>query len=296
MKKYSFLVITLFFSISALAGYNQKANMASGNKVKKDIYLQLYSLRDDIKADFAGTIAKVAEIGYIGVEAANYVDAKFYGLSPEEFKKSIKDAGLEILSSHVARPLAGNTADTNWDEIWQWWDTAIQAHKNVGVKYLILAAIRTPRTLADLQTYAEYFNKIGEKCNAAGIRFGYHNHKFEFQEVEGKIIYDYLLENTDPTKVFFQQDVYWVVRGGKTPVEYFKKYPGRFEILHIKDEKELGQSGSVGFDAIFNHIKEAGTKYIIVEVEKYDHTPIESVKLSYDYLIDNSFVQKSYSK
>jgi sugar phosphate isomerase/epimerase len=91
-------------------------------------------------------------------------------------------------------------------------------------------------------------------------------------------------------------DVYWTVRGGKSPVEYFKKYSGRFEQLHIKDHKELGESGMVGFDAIFNHAAEAGMKYPIVEVEAYDHSPVESVKLSLDYLNNAPFVKEDYSK
>ncbi len=300
MKKQSLLLIVVLFSgLVALAGCNQQAKSGESNerpKQKKDLYLQLYSVRDDIKADFPGTIAKVAEIGFTGVEAAGYADGKFYGLTPEEFKKAIEGAGMQVLSSHVGRPLAEKIADTNWEEIWQWWDTAIQAHKAAGMKYVIVPWIPAPKTLDDVKAYADYFNQIGEKVNAAGMRFGYHNHNFEFQEIEGQPIYDYFLQNTDPKKVFFQMDVYWVNRGGKTPVEYFKKYPGRFEILHIKDEKELGQSGAVGFDAIFNHIAEAGTKYNVVEVERYDYTPLESVKMSYDYLIDSPFVKESYSK
>ena len=287
MKKFSNLfVVILLGSLFLLSGCNQEK--------KKDIYLQLYSLRDDIKADYASTIAKTAEIGYTGVEAAGYNDGKFYGMAPADFKKSIEDAGLEVLSSHAGRPLGENTNDTNWDEIWEWWDTAIQAHKDAGMKYLVVAWIPTPKTLADLQAYCDYFNQVGEKCNSAGIRFGYHNHNFEFKEIEGEVMYDYMLKNTDPAKVFFQMDVYWVVRGGQSPVEYFNAYPGRFEILHIKDNKELGQSGMVGFDAIFKNIDKSGAKYLVVEVEKYTGTPFEGIKESYNYLANADYVKASY--
>ncbi|RNC65292.1 sugar phosphate isomerase/epimerase, partial [Proteiniphilum sp. X52] len=236
---------------------------------KKEIYLQLYSVRDDIKADYKGTVAKVAEMGYTGVEAAGYGDGRFYGLSPAEFKESIEEVGMEVLSSHTARPLADSVAATNWDEVWAWWDTAIQAHKEAGMKYIVNPWMPTPATLADLQAYCEYYNQIGEKCNAAGIRFGYHNHDFEFKEIEGQLMYDYMLNNTDPSKVFFQMDVYWVVKGGKNPVDYFNKYPGRFELLHIKDELELGRSGEVDFGSIYDNAETAGAKYMIVEVERY---------------------------
>jgi len=301
MKKQSFLLICALIGSALMMSCNQKqgakiAQNGDSAKIDKKIYLQLYSVRDDINSDFKGTIAKVAEIGYTGIEAAGYADGKFYGLEPKEFKAEIENVGMEVLSSHAGRPLAENVAQTNWEEVWKWWDEAIAAHKAAGMKYLVVPWIPTPKTLADLKSYCDYFNQIGEKCNAAGLRFGYHNHNFEFIEIEGQTMYDYMLNNTDPSKVFFQMDVYWTVRGGKSPVEYFKKYPGRFELLHIKDEKELGQSGMVGFDAIFNNIDKAGAKYIIVEVERYDYAPLESIKMSYDYLINSPFVKADYSR
>lgn len=298
MKRISSLfVLALVGSLFVLSGCNQgQKKEAEEVKKNKDIYLQLYSLRDDIKADYAGTIAKVAEMGYTGVEAAGYNDGKFYGLEPADFKKSIEDAGLKVLSSHAGRPLAENTADTNWDETWAWWDTAIQAHKDAGMKYLVVAWIPTPKTLVDLQAYCDYFNQIGEKCNAAGIRFGYHNHNFEFTEVEGELMYDYMLNNTDPSKVFYQMDVYWVMEGGKNPVDYFNNYSGRFEVLHIKDETELGRSGKMNFEDIFNNIDKSGAKYLVVEVERYTGTPVEGVQESFNFLNDATYVKDSYAK
>lgn len=235
-------------------------------------------------------------MGYTGVEAAGYNDGKFYDMSPADFKKSIEDAGMTVLSSHAGRPLADPAADTNWEETWAWWDTAIQAHKEAGMKYLVVAWIPTPKTLVDLQAYCDYFNQIGEKCNAAGIRFGYHNHNFEFTEIEGEMMYDYMINNTDPDKVFYQMDVYWVGQGGQDPVAYMNKYPGRFEILHIKDELEIGKSGQVDFEAIYNNAEVAGAKYMVVEVERYTGTPLDGVKESYDYLNNAEFVKASYSK
>jgi sugar phosphate isomerase/epimerase len=289
MKKGSFLLMAVLLSgLFILPACTQK----------KEIYLQLYSVRDDIKADYKGTVAKVAEMGYTGVEAAGYGDGQFYGLSPADFKKSIEEVGMEVLSSHTARPLADSVAATNWDEVWAWWDTAIQAHKEAGMKYIVTPWMPTPATLADLQAYCDYYNQVGEKCNAAGLRFGYHNHDFEFKEIEGQLMYDYMLNNTDPSKVFFQMDVYWVVKGGKDPVDYFNNYPGRFELLHIKDELELGRSGEVDFESIYNNAETAGAKYMIVEVERYTEglTPFESVKESYDFLNDAPYVKASYSK
>ena len=127
--------------------------------------------------------------------------------------------------------------------------------------------------------------------------YGYHNHAHEFEKVEGKeVMYNYMLENTNPDYVFFQMDVYWVVRGQNSPVDYFKKYPGRFKILHIKDDRELGQSGMVGFDAIFKDAATAGVQNIVAEIERYSCPVEESVKESIDYLLDAPFVKASYRK
>lgn len=284
--------LTFILLISmALTGCNAQKERDSKQKTKA--YIQLYSARDDIKKDFNATIAELGKFGYAGIEAANYDDGKFYNLTPAEFKKAINDAGMEVLSSHTGKALANDPSETDWNEIWAWWETAIAAHKEAGMKYIVTPSMPVPSTLADLKIYCDYYNQIGEKCNDAGLKFGYHNHAFEFQKIEDEIMYDYMIKNTDPEKVCFEMDVYWTVMGQKSPVEYFNTYPGRFEILHIKDHKELGQSGMVGFDAIFNNIDKAGTKYMVVEVEKYNYTPLESIKLSFDYLKNNKLFNEA---
>lgn len=275
---------------------NNNESTADATNVGKDIYIQLYSVRDDIKADFDNTIKVVAEAGYTGVEAANYNDGQFYGMSPEEFKSKIEDVGMEVLSSHTGRPLEEDISQTDWESVWNWWDVAIDAHKKAGMKYIVTPWMPTPKTLDDLKQYCDYYNQIGEKCNEAGLSFGYHNHAFEFEEIEGELMYDYMLENTDPDKVFFQMDVYWTTQGGYNPVDYFNEYPNRFQLLHIKDEKELGGTDSVmDFDNLFKNTDKSGAKYLIVEVEKYNFEPLESVKQSIDYLLENENVKSSYA-
>jgi sugar phosphate isomerase/epimerase len=205
---------------------------------------------------------------------------------------------MKVLSSHVSHALESTNPDSiKWDEVWKWWDECIAAHKAAGMKYIETSWMSTPKTLAELKLYCDYYNKIGERCNAQGIRYGYHNHNFEFGKIEDEVMYDYMLKNTDPNLVFFEMDVYWTVRGGGSPVDYFNKYPGRFELLHIKDNKELGQSGMVGFDAIFKNTDKAGVKYLIVEVEQYSSglTPFQSIKQSLDYLQSCPLVKKSYN-
>jgi sugar phosphate isomerase/epimerase len=263
---------------------------------KKDIALQLYSLREDFKNDFDAAIRKVGEAGYTAVEAADYGSGKFYGKTPEEFKAAVETAGMKVLSSHTTKPLSEKELRTkDFSESLAWWDEAIVAHLAAGMKYIVAPWMDVPKTLADLQTYCDYYNAIGEKCKAKGLLFGYHNHAHEYTKIEDVVMYDYMLEHTNPEWVFFQMDVYWTVMGRQSPVEYFQKYPGRFTLLHIKDHKELGQSGMVGFDAIFKNTGAAGTKFLIVEVEQYNYAPAESVKISLDYLLNCPLVKESYA-
>lgn len=293
MFKKIFVALIIMAGIAPAFAQTAKSN---AKKPNKKAYIQLYSVRDDIQKDFKGTIAGVAKAGYAGIEAANYKNGKFYGMSPDEFKKEIENVGMTVLSSHVDKPLAQNLSETNWNDVWTWWDETIAAHKAAGMKYIIVAWMSTPKTLTDLKVYCDYYNQIGEKCNAAGLRFGYHNHAFELEKIEDEVMLDYMLKNTDPTKVFFEMDVYWMVIGKKSPVDYFNIYPGRFELLHLKDDKELGQSGMVGFDAILKNTDKAGVKYMVVEVGKYNYEPLKSIKLSYDYLKSNPLYKADYSK
>ena len=293
MKTLKFITAAVFLSFLFSCQCKTSGSCCSKTsccvKTEKKIALQLYSVRKDIKEDFKGTIAALAAMGYKDVETANYKDGLFYGLTPEEFKAELDAVGLNAISSHTSYPLAEDIGKTDWVAVWNWWDTCIAAHKAVGMKYLVVPWLSVPKTLADLNAYCDYFNQIGEKCNQAGITFGYHNHAHEFQQVEEETMYDFMLQNTDPEKVFFQMDVYWTVMGQKSPVEYFNSYPGRFKVLHIKDAKELGESGMVGFDAIYKYIETAGAVYSVIEVEKYNFEPLESVKKSLEYLKNAPF-------
>lgn len=288
MKTFKFILIAVFASfLFSCQCKTTEAAKSDCPRTEKKIGLQLYSVRDTIAKDFTGTIKALAAMGFKDVEAANYKDSiggLFYGLTPEEFKAQLQAVGLNPLSSHVGHLLGDDPSKANWDEVWKWWDTCIAAHKAAGIKYLVFPWMPEPKTLADLKIYCDYLNKIGEKCNQAGITFGYHNHSHEFKEVEGETMYDFMLKNTDPDKVFFEMDVYWTVMGQSSPVAYFNKYPGRFKMLHIKDQKELGQSGMVGFDAIYRNINTAGTIYSIIEIEEYNYPIFEGLKMSLDYL------------
>lgn len=296
--KYVFLFFFLTIaSASLIPCSSQTKNEPNDAKpLQKEIYLQLYSLRDDAKKDLTNTIKKVSEMGFTGIEAANYNDGKIYDMEPEAFLAFMKENNLTLLSAHIKKEFSDDMTAANWDEIWNWWDVAIAAHKAAGAKYVVWPHMASPKTLKALKQYCDYFNQIGERCNKAGLRFGYHNHDFEFKKVENQVIYDYMLQNTDPSKVFFEMDVYWVNHSGNKPVDYFKKYPGRFPLLHIKDEKEMGESGDIDFEVIFNNAEVAGLKHVILEQENYSFAPIESVQKSLDFLMKSPFVKANYNK
>ncbi len=258
-------------------------------KPAKEVGLQLWSVREDMKTDAKGTIAKIGAMGYQIIEAAGYADGKFYGIDPAEFKTLCEANGLSFFASHTGQDLPDST---KWAETMVWWDTCIAAHKAAGVSYIIQPWMGNKgyESLAGLKQYCDYFNAVGEKCNAAGIRFGYHNHDGEFKEIEGQVIYDFMLQNTDPAKVMFEMDLFWITKGGKNPVDYFNTYPGRFELWHVKDKAEVG-AGPMDFKPIFENAAKSGMKKYIVEVEEYNFTPIESVQKSLEFLQNAEFVK-----
>ena len=286
MKLNKYLIIVVSFLIVSFTSCKQ-AN------VDKQIGIQLWSVRKDMKADPVSTIAKLGEMGYHFVEPAGYSDGKFYDMSPAEFKTLVETNGMTVKSSHTGKHLP--RTENSWGKTMKWWDECIAAHKAVGAKYIIKPSMggSAYKDLDVLKKYCEYYNSIGEKCNQAGIRFGYHNHANEFTtELEGEIVYDYLLKNTDPEKVTFELDLYWIYKGGKSAVEYFQKYPGRFELFHVKDEAELGASGKIDFKTAFDNAKLAGMKDYVVEVERYNYEPLESVAKSFEFLNNAEFVKK----
>jgi sugar phosphate isomerase/epimerase len=281
IKKWS---LKILFFVGILAIITQVFSSFSFKPKEKFIGLQLYSVRDDMNKDPKTTIEKVGKMGYNFVEAAGFKDGKFYGMDPVEFKNLCETNGLHFLGSHTGQNLPDAA---NWDKTMAWWDMCIDAHAAAGVKWIVQPWMSEEgyNSFDGLKKYIEYFNAVGKKCRAKGIEFGYHNHDKEFTTVfEGKPVYDWMLELTDSENVMFQLDLYWIVQGGKKPVDYFNKYPGRFMLWHIKDEKELGASGKMDFNTIFASKKISGLKYGIVEVEEYSFEPLVSCKKSLEYL------------
>lgn len=278
----------------------------SGKEQKKELCLQLYSVRDlvkDINSDskaeerWTSLLSRLHGMGYTSVEAAwyNQENGTFYNRKAKDFKKDIEQAGMKVLSSHVGHGLTEEElASGDFSQELKWWKKCIADHKAAGMTYIVNPWIGKQKSLHDLDIYCKYLDAVGKMCKEEGIAFGYHNHNYEFEQVDGKVMYDYMLEHTNPEYVFFQMDMYWTVRGGCSPVEYFNRYPGRFKSFHCKDHREIGQSGMVGWDAIFRNANTAGVQFIVAEIEQYSKPVEESVKESAAYLLRAPFVRASY--
>ncbi len=281
MKKRNLLAV---FVLVAFSGLLMTSTNSCTKAPKKNIGLQLYSLRDSIKNNVPATLEKVSKMGYTFVEPAGYRDGKFYDMEPADFKALCDKNNLLVLSSHMGSQLPDSAG---WNDAMAWWDKCIEAHSAVGVKYMVQPSIggAAYQDINVLKRYCVYFNAIGEKCKAKGIKFGYHNHDKEFSTLlEGQPVLDIMLTNTDPSLVCFELDLYWAVVGGANPVDYFNKYPGRFELWHIKDKEEVGASGMMDFKAIWAAAAVSGMQYGIVEVEEYNYDQFTSCKMSLDFL------------
>ncbi|MBW6460831.1 MAG: sugar phosphate isomerase/epimerase [Bacteroidales bacterium] len=249
---------------------------------KPAIGLQLYTIRDAMKADTRSTLEEVSRIGYTWLEAAGYADGQFYGMSPKEFNQLVTDLGMELVSSHATFNKESQ-------------QPVIDAHAEAGVKYLVYPVMPIPEkeTAGDFKRAAQRLNEIGEACAKAGICFGYHNHAFEFERFEDQTGYDILLNETDPALVFFQADLYWIVYAGIDPEDYFNLHPGRFEHWHVKDMEdspersfaEVGE-GVIDFEKIFKMKDLSGMKYFFVEQDACKRDPMESIFISYENLLN----------
>jgi sugar phosphate isomerase/epimerase len=267
-------------------------DLLSLTKDKHILGIQLYSVRDDMKKDPAGTLKKLADIGYKNVEHANYVDRKFYGYSANDFKKLLKDTGLEMHSGHTV--MGRQHWDESKQEFTDLWKYTVEDAATVGQDYVISPWLDASyrKNYDDLKKYMEVFNKSGELCKKSGMKFGYHNHDFEFSEkLNGQSIYDIILRNTDPKLVIQQLDIGNLYNGGAVAMDIVKQYPGRFQSLHVKDEipasggTEKYESAVLGSGIV--HVKdviaEVGKNnknvHYIIEQESYQgKTPLDCAK------------------
>ena len=254
--------------------------------------LALYTVRDAMK-DARATLEKVAQAGYVNVESAGYSNGKFYNLSPADFKSLLDEMKLTPISSHQ-----GTVTFENIDQ-------QIADLKAAGVTYFVIPVPpmglfghdgRKMTMKGGAKNLAEILDKLGEKCAAAGLQLLYHNHDFEFmKDADGTVVIDYLLENCNPKYVNFQMDLYWVTKAGADPVAYFKRYPGRFKIWHVKDMDDQGRfapvgNGKIDFKRILDNKKLSGMQYYFVEQDAcYNETALEAIVVSHKGLAKLGF-------
>jgi sugar phosphate isomerase/epimerase len=238
---------------------------ASAKKGKK-IGIQLYSVMDAMNKNPQASIERLAGLGYNVVELVQWGgEPKVFGLPAEEFKALSEKNGVKIVSTHSSiQEDASKEA-----EIMNRWRQLFEIQKACGGKYFVIPSYEVDYTVKDVQRMCDYFNRVGKIANEYGLKLGYHNHANEYNKLKDsdKVMWEYLVENTDPKLVCFELDVYWCTKGGKNPVEYLKKYPKRIEILHIKDEFVIGESGTINFEGIFNQLYKNGMKDYVVEIE-----------------------------
>ncbi|MEO8765336.1 MAG: sugar phosphate isomerase/epimerase [Ginsengibacter sp.] len=250
---------------------------ASNRKTAKDVGLQLYTVRTEMLADNIGTLKKIAGLGYKEIESAGSEKGNYYGLKPAEMKKITKDLGMTLRSGHV-----------HFDDKWQ---QTIDDAAEAGQEYVIVSSMPTKgQTVDNYKNVAESFNKAGEASEKSNLHFGYHNHDFEFEKENGKILYDVLVENTNPEFVNLEMDLGWVVVTGNDPLNYFAKYPGRFPLWHLKDmnlvEKHSTEFGKGGLDVkkMLQNSEKAGMKYFFVEQEEYSVSALDCLEYNINYL------------
>ena len=171
------------------------------------------------------------------------------------------------------------------------WNKTVEEAAESGQEYVICSTMPTDgQTVDNYKRVADAFNKAGEDCKKMGLKFGYHNHGYEFDTIDGKILYDILLRGTNPDLVHMELDLGWVVTAGKDPLDYFNRFPGRFPLWHLKDmdmvkkhSTEFGK-GDLDIRSMLLHQKESGLEYFFVEQEEYANNPFDSMKENMDYL------------
>lgn len=293
MDRREFLKKTLFLTAGTMIGSKLLASPSDWSELlqtrrKKQVGLQLYSLRNRIGNDVPGTLKLVSDMGYTTLETASYRDGKLYNMDPKEFRKMAEDLGMKVTGAHLGQ----NYSAEREQEVMDWWKVALDTQVAAGCKYAVQPSFPIGKTLGDIKSYCDYFNKVGALAKQRGLLFGFHNHAGEFAEIDGKVIFDYMIENTDPALVMFELDVYWAQRGGKSPVEYIKKYgKTRIPLLHIKDECAIGESGDIDFKPIFDAAYANGMKEFYVEVERYTVSPEDDVKRSFVFLNSAAYVK-----
>ncbi len=283
----------------AVLGASLKPNFLLSNTnlnidTNRLIGIQLYSVREDMAKNPLSTLTALSKMGYQYVEHANYINRKFYGWTAKEFKKVLNDLGLKMPSGHTV--MAAKHWDNSSKDFTKEWKYTVEDAAILGQSYVISPSIdeKLRSSYNGLMLQLDVFNKSGELCKASGMKFGYHNHDFEFKEkLNGSLLYDLILQHTDKDLVIHQLDFGNMYGAGGRAAQWISKYPGRFQSLHIKDEikAEKGEmndgyestilgTGVVDPKSIALLAKKiGGSLHFIIEQESYQGiTPLECAK------------------
>ena len=257
---------------------------AKANKGR--IGIQLYSVKDELPKDFMGTLKKLSDIGYSSVEPYGYNGEKFFDRTMKELSDILKDMGMTISSVHTGSKIL--PADTNSKE-WDFWKKCSASLKSGGGKYAVQAGYPGAKSVDDLKRIAEHFNRVGEVCKKGGVKFAYHNHHDEFNKIDGEIILDFIIKNTDPKLVSFQLDMGHTINGGGDCMRYLTDFKGRIPLWHASDfdastrkYTEVGK-GSVPYAQMLESAKSLGLEQLTVEQETGGDI-FESCKNDFDFL------------
>ncbi|MGM0873832.1 MAG: sugar phosphate isomerase/epimerase family protein [Bacillota bacterium] len=238
------------------------------------IAVQLYTLQAECEKDFYGTLEKVAELGFNGVELAGY-----WGKEAEDLKATLDRLGLTAVSSHVPIEKMEDNLEAELEYL-----------KTIDCKNIVCPYLLEDRR-GDYLQLAKILNKVGERSQQEGILLSYHNHDFELEKSDGKSYLDILFAETNPEYVKAELDVYWLTLAGEDPLQWMEKYTGRIPLIHLKDMTtddkrtfaELG-TGGVNIEGVLKKSKEAKVQWLVVEQDKCNRSPFESIEISMKYL------------
>jgi len=282
-----------FIKQSALLTTGLAMNPSEFLKKKTMIGIQLYTLRDDIVKDVKGVIGKVAVAGYREVETYGLSkDGQFFGLTVKEFGELLKSHNIKTPSGHYM-PSEMLFDKGNGDDVKKLCDVG----HTLGHQYIVIPYLEEGRrkTIDQYKALADRMNKAGEICKAANLQLAYHNHDFEFMQINGQRGYDILMNDTDKDLLKLELDLYWVIRAGLDPIDLFKQQPGRFHMVHVKDmdkadrtlNTEIG-NGSIDFKPIIANAKLGGIKHYYLEQENnYVPDRFTSVQNSFSFIRKN---------
>ena len=312
MKRRYFLTRIGILTAAGLMGKQTLQAASRKAEVAKRFGLQAYGLGPELGRDLPAGFKRLKELGYSTLELAGYNNgsvALFHeAIDLVDYQKMAADAGLEVLSSHVRPPIREYTTDT-FPQLREFWKQAAAGHARAGVKYLIQAAIPTVRSVEEAQRVAQAYTEAAQIAREEGVQWAFHNEANVCSRVlpggeeslfllsgrypqGARMIYDILLEETDPALVQVELDGMALILGGCDPVTYLKKYPQRITLMHVKDYENLGESGMINQENIFRQFYANGqTDYFVEDENAMSGKQFERIAAAADYLLKATFVK-----